>query len=302
MSLLDGFLTWSVIDAQVLVAVRAVALIFLGPSPLPCPPLAGMGNHSWQPDDTILALRKEHGKFNYYETVAVSKTEYYQATSFAFRMMKPRGQERTLQVTGIEVPGQEHHPFRESSEEGTEMLADWMYRYGQDGKPMDLDQFFTYSISLRGHVQPALRLHQRSASGDFISSISLNMLVAWGGFYRWLFHIFLTNPNVTWLNIFPVGHLVNMAWRTLQERHDSPERRIGYGVLGHTVFRSPYDTNSGQLAACAGEVLDPGQHMARIELLKLAATIERDYAVQLANPGQRWQWKAYFAIVRHSKA
>ncbi|ROW09024.1 hypothetical protein VMCG_02856 [Cytospora schulzeri] len=44
----------------------------------------------------------------------------------------------------------------------------------------------------------------------------------------------------------------------------------------------------------------PGQNIARIELSKICATIVRDYDIRQVNPGQEWQWKAYFNIAPHS--
>ncbi|KFH47378.1 Pisatin demethylase-like protein [Hapsidospora chrysogenum ATCC 11550] len=44
----------------------------------------------------------------------------------------------------------------------------------------------------------------------------------------------------------------------------------------------------------------PGQHLAKIELSKVTATLVRDYNVRQADPNQEWQWKAYFTMVPHS--
>jgi cytochrome P450 len=44
----------------------------------------------------------------------------------------------------------------------------------------------------------------------------------------------------------------------------------------------------------------PGQHIAKIELSKISATIVRDYEIRQVNPGQEWQWKAYFSLAPHS--
>lgn len=44
----------------------------------------------------------------------------------------------------------------------------------------------------------------------------------------------------------------------------------------------------------------PGQHLARIEALKVTATIIRDYDLQLVHPEKEWQCKMLFAQVPHS--
>ncbi|VUC31721.1 unnamed protein product [Clonostachys rosea] len=44
----------------------------------------------------------------------------------------------------------------------------------------------------------------------------------------------------------------------------------------------------------------PGQHVAKIELSKVAATLVRDYSFRQVDPNQVWQWKACFTMVPHS--
>lgn len=44
----------------------------------------------------------------------------------------------------------------------------------------------------------------------------------------------------------------------------------------------------------------PGQHLARIEALKITSTILRDYEMQLVHPEKKWQCKMLFAQVPHS--
>lgn len=50
----------------------------------------------------------------------------------------------------------------------------------------------------------------------------------------------------------------------------------------------------------AGFMSCPGQHLARIEASKIAATIIRDYDLKLVHPDQDWQCKMLFAQVPHS--
>lgn len=50
----------------------------------------------------------------------------------------------------------------------------------------------------------------------------------------------------------------------------------------------------------AGYASCPGQHLARIELSKMAATIVRDYDICQVNAGQEWQYVANFTAVPHS--
>ncbi|KAI0148893.1 cytochrome P450 [Pestalotiopsis sp. NC0098] len=41
----------------------------------------------------------------------------------------------------------------------------------------------------------------------------------------------------------------------------------------------------------------PGQHIARIQLSKIGATMMRDYEFQQVQPGKEWEWMAYFICV-----
>ncbi|ORY63884.1 cytochrome P450 [Pseudomassariella vexata] len=44
----------------------------------------------------------------------------------------------------------------------------------------------------------------------------------------------------------------------------------------------------------------PGQHLARVQITKMAATIVRDYDILQVDPCSEWKWKAYISIVPHS--
>ncbi|KAK4195602.1 cytochrome P450 [Triangularia verruculosa] len=44
----------------------------------------------------------------------------------------------------------------------------------------------------------------------------------------------------------------------------------------------------------------PGQHIARLELSKIAATLVRDYDISQVNSRQEWKWQAFFTVVQYS--
>ncbi|KAK2603379.1 hypothetical protein N8I77_009843 [Diaporthe amygdali] len=44
----------------------------------------------------------------------------------------------------------------------------------------------------------------------------------------------------------------------------------------------------------------PGQHLARMEVAKICATIVRDYDIRQVEPQKKWSYKAYFGVVPHS--
>ncbi|KAH9906240.1 cytochrome P450 [Xylariomycetidae sp. FL2044] len=117
-----------------------------------------------------------------------------------------------------------------------EKLKEWLDRYAQSGAPMDLDKFFTYcAFDVVGEVmfsRPFGYIEQGvDIAGSIASSVTLNMMVAWGGWYRWLFDLFLTNPLVTWLDVMPMGHLAKIAQGALRARRDSPDVR--FDVVEH---------------------------------------------------------------------
>lgn len=49
----------------------------------------------------------------------------------------------------------------------------------------------------------------------------------------------------------------------------------------------------------AGYASCPGQHAARLQLSKIAATVVRDYNIRQVNPKQDWTWGAWFTCVPH---
>ncbi len=44
----------------------------------------------------------------------------------------------------------------------------------------------------------------------------------------------------------------------------------------------------------------PREHLALIQMFKIAATIVRDYTVHQVDPEKQWEWEAYFTVVPHS--
>lgn len=70
-----------------------------------------------------------------------------------------------------------------------------------------------------------------------------------------------------------------------------PERWLGADAANLDRFFMPFG---------AGFMSCPGQHLARIEALKITATIIRDYDLELVHPEKEWQCKMLFAQVPHS--
>lgn len=70
-----------------------------------------------------------------------------------------------------------------------------------------------------------------------------------------------------------------------------PERWLGDDAARLERYFMPFGVG---FMAC------PGQHLARIEALKITSTIIRDYDLQLVHPEKEWQCKMLFAQVPHS--
>ncbi|KAB5580586.1 cytochrome P450 [Coniochaeta sp. 2T2.1] len=116
-----------------------------------------------------------------------------------------------------------------------EMLLDWMDRYAEDQKPMDLDKFFTFTaFDVVGEVIFSKQfgfLKQGADIGNAISnSLALNAYAAIGGFLQPL-NLLVANPFVTWLQIMPMGHLFNTTQKAIDERLQNQDAR--FDILAH---------------------------------------------------------------------
>lgn len=49
----------------------------------------------------------------------------------------------------------------------------------------------------------------------------------------------------------------------------------------------------------AGYASCPGQHIARLQLSKISATVVRDYDIRQVNGEAEWRWSAWFTCVPH---
>ncbi|KAI0906806.1 cytochrome P450 [Ustulina deusta] len=106
-------------------------------------------------------------------------------------------------------------------------LKNWIDKYAESKKPMELDKFLTYcTFDVLGEVMFSKAfgfLDNGTDIGDTIAwSGILNMMVTCGGYYRWLLNIFLMNPVITSLTATPMGYLGELSQGALQERRDDP--------------------------------------------------------------------------------
>ncbi|ORY69940.1 cytochrome P450 [Pseudomassariella vexata] len=88
------------------------------------------------------------------------------------------------------------------------------------------------------------------------------------------------------LNVFAMN-LSTDIWGP-DAKQFKPERWLGKDAA---VLEKHFIPFSGGISTC------PGQHLARIELSKILATIVRDYDIWQVNPDQEWHYHAYFTTV-----
>ncbi|KAI3319775.1 cytochrome P450 [Xylariaceae sp. AK1471] len=106
-------------------------------------------------------------------------------------------------------------------------LKDWIDKYADSGKQMELDKFITYcTFDVLGEVMFSKAfgfLENGTDIGDTIAwSGMLNMIVTCGGYYRWLLNIFLMNPIITSLAATPMGYLGELSQGALEARRNDP--------------------------------------------------------------------------------
>ncbi|ORY62979.1 cytochrome P450 [Pseudomassariella vexata] len=74
-------------------------------------------------------------------------------------------------------------------------------------------------------------------------------------------------------------------------REFNPDRWLATDAASKEKYFIPWGVG---YASC------PGQHIARIQLSKISATIIRDYEIRQVDPSAHWQWSAWFTVVPHS--
>lgn len=111
-----------------------------------------------------------------------------------------------------------------------EMLLDWMDKYAEDQRPMELDKFFTFTaFDVVGEVVFSKQfgfLRSGTDIGDAISnSLALNAFAAIGGFLQPA-NLLVANPLVTRLQVMPMGHLFNTTLRAITSRQHNQDARF----------------------------------------------------------------------------
>lgn len=111
-----------------------------------------------------------------------------------------------------------------------ELLLGWLDRHADGHEPIDLDRFFTYTtFDVVGEVifsrSFGFLREGRDIGGAIANSLAQNIYVAVGGYVQW-FHLLLSNPLVTWLDVLPFGHIIDTAVGAIREREKNPDARF----------------------------------------------------------------------------
>ncbi|KAI1340026.1 cytochrome P450 [Xylariaceae sp. FL0016] len=97
-------------------------------------------------------------------------------------------------------------------------------------------------------------------------------------------------PEGVTLSISPwVYHYSTEFWGP-DAREFNPDRWLADDIASREKYFIPWGMG---YASC------PGQHIARIQLSKISATVVRDYEIRQVDPKQEWTWSAYFTVVPH---
>jgi cytochrome P450 len=110
-------------------------------------------------------------------------------------------------------------------------LLDWLDRFSAEHKPVDLDQFLTFTANdVVGEVifsrAFGFLASGTDVGGTVTNSLAHNAYVAVGGYFRWLHVLLIANPFVTWLNVLPFGHIQDTAKAAIEERKKNPDARF----------------------------------------------------------------------------
>lgn len=110
------------------------------------------------------------------------------------------------------------------------LLMDWLDRHAEERKPIDLDKFFTYAtLDIVGETVFSKSFgflrEGKDIGGAIRNTAYQNVYATVGGHMQW-FHILLSNPFITWLNVLPFGHIIDTAMGAIKERAKNPDARM----------------------------------------------------------------------------
>lgn len=144
-----------------------------------------------------------------------------------------------------------------------ELLLGWLDKHAEEHKPIDLDRFFTYTtFDVVGEVifskSFGFLREGRDIGGAIANSLAQNIYVAVGGYMQW-FHLLLSNPLVTWLDVLPFGHIIDTAVGAIKEREKNPDAR--FDAVAHWfryLSQNPDRMSPGEVQSAASNAVAAG--------------------------------------------
>ncbi|ORY67113.1 benzoate 4-monooxygenase cytochrome P450 [Pseudomassariella vexata] len=115
-------------------------------------------------------------------------------------------------------------------------LLGWLSEYAESGKPINLNEYFSFTISdIVGEAifsKPFGFIKGGKDIGNSVANAEAHSAyIAVAGYFRWLHVLLLANPVVTWLGILPAGYIIDFALRSTKERESNPDAR--FDALAH---------------------------------------------------------------------
>ncbi|KAI1879725.1 hypothetical protein JX265_002679 [Neoarthrinium moseri] len=112
-------------------------------------------------------------------------------------------------------------------------LLEWLDKFAESGKPMDLSQFFTFTaFDVVGEVvfsKPFGFIEQGIDIDDCISqTLKFESYISIAGFAQWLHNLLVANPFITWLDIMPTNYLAKTSDAALHERKKNQDARFDF--------------------------------------------------------------------------
>jgi cytochrome P450 len=116
--------------------------------------------------------------------------------------------------------------LEENMDTSFSLLLDWMDQFSAQKKPMDLDQFFTFTAAdVTGELLFSKSFGFLSKGYDIDSTLSRSHKIMGigtvSGYYPWLNKL-VANPFVTWSGILPFSLIYNTAVNAIAERENNP--------------------------------------------------------------------------------
>ncbi|KAK8140038.1 hypothetical protein PG984_000104 [Apiospora sp. TS-2023a] len=171
------------------------------------------------------------------------KAEWYKIATFPdarfFNTFAEADPKRKMELTRHISPGYTMSNLllgEQAIDNNIALFLDWLDRFAESGDPIKLGDYLRFATNdIVGDVlfsRPFGFLKKGADIGGSLANAEVQIAyVSVMGFFRWVHVLLLANPVVTWLNIVPWGHTLNIAKQALEDRQKNPDGR--YDVSTH---------------------------------------------------------------------